>query len=134
MTFTTTRLREAADRLIAAAAAPLQCDPVRDILGDHDIASSEPITRVKVAVIGSGNIGTALMIKVLRLSDHPEIGAMVGIDPDSNGLRRAQRCDVLTTAHSARGLLDMPDFDDIAVVFDTTSAAAHYHLGDFNVV
>jgi acetaldehyde dehydrogenase len=83
------------------------------------------MTRTKVAVIGSGNIGTDLMIKVLRLSEHLEMGAMVGIDPDSDGLRRAQRLGVPTTAGGARGLLDMPGFDDIAVVFDATSATAH---------
>jgi len=83
------------------------------------------MTRTKVAVIGSGNIGTDLMIKVLRLSDHLEMGAMVGIDPDSDGLRRAQRLGVPTTANGVRGLLDMPHFDDIAVVFDATSATAH---------
>lgn len=83
------------------------------------------MTRVKVAVIGSGNIGTDLMIKVLRLSQHLEMGAMVGIDPDSDGLRRAQRLGVPTTARGVRGLLAMPEFDDISVVFDATSAAAH---------
>jgi acetaldehyde dehydrogenase len=83
------------------------------------------MTRTMVAVIGSGNIGTDLMIKVLRLSDHLEMGAMVGIDPDSDGLRRAQRLGVPTTAHGVRGLVDMPEFDDIAVVFDATSASAH---------
>jgi acetaldehyde dehydrogenase len=83
------------------------------------------MTRTKVAVVGSGNIGTDLMIKVLRLSEHLEVGAMVGIDPDSDGLRRAQRLGVPTTAHGVQGLLDMPDFDDIAVVFDATSANAH---------
>jgi acetaldehyde dehydrogenase len=83
------------------------------------------MTRTKVAVIGSGNIGTDLMIKVLRLSEDLEMGAMVGIDPDSDGLRRAQRLGVPTTAGGVRGLLDMPDFDDIAVVFDATSATTH---------
>jgi len=83
------------------------------------------MTRTKVAVIGSGNIGTDLMIKVLRVSQHLEMGAFVGIDPASDGLRRAQRLGVPTTAHGVQGLLDMPDFDDIAVVFDATSAAAH---------
>ena len=39
MTLTTTGLRTAADRLITAAAGPAQCDPVRDILGEADIAS-----------------------------------------------------------------------------------------------
>ena len=85
------------------------------------------MTRTKVAVIGSGNIGTDLMIKVLRVSQHLEMGAFVGIDPASDGLRRAQRLGVPTTAHGVQGLLDMPDFDDIAVVFDATSAAAHPH-------
>jgi acetaldehyde dehydrogenase len=83
------------------------------------------VTRTKVAIIGSGNIGTDLMIKVQRLSKHLEMSAMVGIDPASEGLRRAQRLGVPTTAQGVQGLLDMPDFDDIAVVFDATSAAAH---------
>jgi len=83
------------------------------------------MTRTKVAVIGSGNIGTDLMIKVLRLSKDLEMGAMVGIDPDSDGLRRAQHLGVPTTAGGVRGLLDMPGFDDISVVFDATSATAH---------
>jgi acetaldehyde dehydrogenase len=53
---------------------------------------------VKVAVIGSGNIGTDLMIKVIRLSSVLEMGAMVGIDPASDGLARAAHLGVPTTA------------------------------------
>jgi acetaldehyde dehydrogenase len=83
------------------------------------------MTRTKVAVIGSGNIGTDLMIKVLRLSENLEMGAMVGIDHDSDGLRRAQRLGVPTTAHGAPGLIEAPEFEDIAVIFDATSAVAH---------
>jgi acetaldehyde dehydrogenase len=81
--------------------------------------------RTKVAVIGSGNIGTDLMIKVLRLSDTLEMAAMVGIDPDSDGLARARCLGVPTTHTGVRGLIAMPAFEDIDIVFDATSAAAH---------
>ncbi|NYF57985.1 acetaldehyde dehydrogenase (acetylating) [Micromonospora purpureochromogenes] len=83
------------------------------------------MSHTKVAVIGSGNIGTDLMIKVLRLSHHLEMAAMVGIDPASDGLARARRLGVPTTADGVAGLIAMPDFADIAVVFDATSASAH---------
>ena len=81
--------------------------------------------RTKVAIIGSGNIGTDLMIKVLRGSDHLEMGAMVGIDPESDGLARAARFGVPTTHEGVEGLVAMPAFDDIEIVFDATSAGAH---------
>ena len=83
------------------------------------------MTRTKVAVIGSGNIGTDLMIKVLRLSPTLEMGAMVGIDPASDGLARAARLGVPTTHEGVDGLIAMPGFDDIEIVFDATSAGAH---------
>ena len=82
---------------------------------------------VKVAIIGSGNIGTDLMIKVLRTSRYLEMGAMVGIDPLSDGLSRARRMGVPVTAEGVEGLVRMPEFADIAIVFDATSAAAHAH-------
>ncbi|MFM9552296.1 acetaldehyde dehydrogenase (acetylating) [Streptomyces caniscabiei] len=81
--------------------------------------------RTKVAVIGSGNIGTDLMIKVLRLSDTLEMSAMVGIDPASDGLARAARLNVPTTHEGVDGLIALPGFDDIDIVFDATSAKAH---------
>ena len=83
------------------------------------------MTKTKVAVIGSGNIGTDLMIKVLRLSDTLEMAAMVGIDPDSDGLARAARLKVPTTHEGVDGLIRMNGFDDIGIVFDATSAKAH---------
>ncbi len=81
--------------------------------------------KTKVAIIGSGNIGTDLMIKVIRLSEVLEMGAFVGIDPESDGLKRAAQLGVPTTAEGIDGLLAMPEFDDIAIVFDATSAGAH---------
>jgi acetaldehyde dehydrogenase len=81
--------------------------------------------RTQVAIIGSGNIGTDLMIKVLRLSDTLAMAAMVGIDPDSEGLARAARLGVPTTADGVDGLIAMPGFADIDIVFDATSAKAH---------
>lgn len=83
------------------------------------------MSKTKVAIIGSGNIGTDLMIKVLRTSDVLEMGAMVGIDPDSDGLARAGRFKVPTTAEGVDGLIAMDGFEEIDIVFDATSAGAH---------
>ena len=79
------------------------------------------MAKTKVAIIGSGNIGTDLMIKIMRLSDVLEMGAFVGIDPQSDGLQRAARMGVAITAEG----IDMPEFADIKIVFDATSAGAH---------
>ncbi|MFE2179532.1 acetaldehyde dehydrogenase (acetylating) [Streptomyces sp. NPDC059455] len=87
--------------------------------------SSETTTRTKVAIIGSGNIGTDLLIKVLRLSDTLEITAMAGIDPTSDGLARARRLKVATTHEGVDGLVAMDEFADVGIVFDATSAGAH---------
>jgi acetaldehyde dehydrogenase len=81
--------------------------------------------KLRAAIIGSGNIGTDLMIKILRNGSRLEVAAMVGIDPDSDGLARAQRLGVATTAEGVEGLLKMPAFAGIDIVFDATSAAAH---------
>jgi acetaldehyde dehydrogenase len=83
------------------------------------------MAKMKVAIIGSGNIGTDLMIKIMRLSDVLEMGVMVGIDPQSDGLARAQRLGVATTAEGIDGLIAMPEFADVEIVFDATSAGAH---------
>ncbi|MAB14332.1 acetaldehyde dehydrogenase (acetylating) [Parvibaculum sp.] len=82
---------------------------------------------VKVAIIGSGNIGTDLMIKVMRLSKVLEVGALVGIDPESDGLKRATRLGVPVTSAGVEGLVSMPGFSEIEIVFDATSAGAHKH-------
>lgn len=87
--------------------------------------------KIKAAVIGSGNIGTDLMIKILRNGKHIEMGAMVGIDPESDGLARAGRMGVATTHEGVEGLVKMPEFADIEIVFDATSAGAHVHNDKF---
>jgi acetaldehyde dehydrogenase len=83
------------------------------------------VNRTKVAIIGSGNIGSDLMLKVLRLSQSLEMGAMVGIDPGSDGLARARRLGIPATADGVDGLVALPGFDEIGIVFDATSARAH---------
>lgn len=83
--------------------------------------------KIKAAIIGSGNIGTDLMIKILRNGKHLEMSVMVGIDPESDGLARAKRMGVATTHEGVDGLVKMPEFADIGVVFDATSAKAHMH-------
>ncbi len=81
--------------------------------------------KLKVAIIGSGNIGTDLMIKIMRHGKHLEMGAMVGIDPNSDGLARAARLGIATTHEGVVGLTKMDVFKDIDFVFDATSASAH---------
>ena len=83
------------------------------------------MSKRKVAIIGSGNIGTDLMIKILCHGVHLEMAVMVGIDPDSDGLARARRMGVATTHEGVTGLIAMPEFADIDIVFDATSAGAH---------
>jgi len=83
------------------------------------------MSAAKVAIIGSGNIGTDLMFKVMRTSDVLEMGVMVGIDPESDGLARAARLGIEVTADGVDGLIASPAFGDIEVVFDATSAGAH---------
>lgn len=84
----------------------------------------------KVAIIGSGNIGTDLMIKVLRYSDCLEMSVMVGIDPNSDGLARAKRMGVSVTHEGIDGLITMPEWNDIEIIFDATSAKAHLYNYD----
>ncbi|WP_176598195.1 acetaldehyde dehydrogenase (acetylating) [Sphingobium sp. 15-1] len=83
------------------------------------------MAKTKVAIIGSGNIGTDLMIKIMRLSETLEMGAFVGIDPESDGLKRAARMGVPITAEGIDGLIALDGFKDIAIIFDATSAGAH---------
>lgn len=80
------------------------------------------LAKVKVAILGSGNIGTDLMIKLGR-SDVLELTTVIGIDPDSDGLRQARERGYVTIDTGINGFLERPELADI--VFDATSAKAH---------
>jgi acetaldehyde dehydrogenase len=82
--------------------------------------------RTKTAIIGSGNIGTDLMIKIIRNSQILAVSTMVGIDPQSEGLAQARKFGIPTTHEGVERLIRMPGFEDIEIIFDATSAAAHH--------
>src|SRR6185437_5629287 len=86
------------------------------------ISAARPL---KAAIIGSGNIGTDLMIKILRTSPVLEMAALVGIDPKSEGLERARRFGIPATDQGVKGLQKMDVWPEIELVFDATSASAH---------
>lgn len=87
--------------------------------------------KTKVAIIGPGNIGTDLMIKIVRTSEVLEMSAMVGIDPQSDGLARARRMGFQTTAEGIEGLIKLPEWEEVKLIFDATSAGAHRHNWSF---
>lgn len=80
--------------------------------------------KVKVAIIGSGNIGTDLMFKALR-SEMLEPVWMVGIDSDSDGLKRARDAGLKTAHEGIDGLVPHIAEDGVKICFDATSAYAH---------
>lgn len=82
------------------------------------------MSKVKAALIGSGNIGTDLMIKALR-SQSIEPAWMVGIDPDSAGLAMASENGLKVTHDGIQGLLPHVESDNIRIAFDATSAHVH---------
>lgn len=83
------------------------------------------MTKLNVAIIGSGNIGTDLMMKIVNRSKRMNLAAMVGIDAESDGLKRAREMGIWTTHEGLEGLRKMPAYKDVHIVFDATSAYAH---------
>jgi acetaldehyde dehydrogenase len=78
--------------------------------------------KVKVAILGSGNIGSDLMFKILREPGHMDLALLTGIDPKSEGLVRARSLGVNASDGGIQPILDDPE---IQIVFDATSAYAH---------
>jgi acetaldehyde dehydrogenase len=78
--------------------------------------------KVKVAIIGSGNIGTDLMYKLLKQPGHMELVLLAGIDPASEGLARARALGIRASTEGIKAVLEDPE---IRIVFDATSAKAH---------
>ena len=83
------------------------------------------MARVKAAIIGSGNIGTDLMMKMIKYPQNMELVAVVGIDPDSEGLAMARAHGIATTHEGIDGLKRLPCYGEIGIAFDATSAYAH---------
>ena len=79
-------------------------------------------SKVKVAILGSGNIGSDLMFKILREPGHMELALLTGIEPQSEGLARAR---ALGIGASHDGIQPILDDSEIRIVFDATSAHAH---------
>jgi len=83
------------------------------------------MAKVKAAILGSGNIGTDLMVKMTKNSQNMELAVVVGIDPNSEGLAMARARGVATTAAGIQGLRAMPVYQEVGIVFDATSAYTH---------
>lgn len=83
------------------------------------------MSKINVALIGSGNIGTDLMVKALRSAQLNPVW-MVGIEPKSDGLARARDAGLKTTAEGLDGLLPHLQRDKIRIAFDATSAYVHH--------
>ncbi|KKW91515.1 MULTISPECIES: acetaldehyde dehydrogenase (acetylating) [Sphingobium] len=81
--------------------------------------------KIKAAIIGSGNIGTDLMIKMIKYPQNMELVAVVGIDPASEGLAMAREHGIATTHEGIEGLKKLPCYPEIGIAFDATSAYAH---------
>jgi len=81
--------------------------------------------KTNCAIIGSGNIGTDLMLKILNTSKMLNLIGVIGIDPESEGLAMASGMNIATSSSGLQGFIEMPEYADTQIFFDATSAGAH---------
>ena len=85
--------------------------------------------KLRAAIIGPGNIGTDLLAKLMR-SSFIEPVWMVGVDPESDGLKKARELGLKTTSAGVDGIVPFVKEDDIRIAFDATSAYVHKDNSD----
>ena len=81
--------------------------------------------KTNCAIIGSGNIGTDLMLKIINTSKSLNLTGVIGIDPESEGLAIANSMNVSISSSGLQGFMEMPEYADTKIFFDATSAGAH---------
>ena len=81
--------------------------------------------KTSCAIIGSGNIGTDLMLKIANTSKSLNLIGVIGIDPESEGLAMASTMNIATSSSGLQGFMEMPEYSDTQIFFDATSAGAH---------
>ena len=81
--------------------------------------------KTNCAIIGSGNIGTDLMLKIVNTSKSLNLIGVIGIDPESEGLAMAGTMNIATSSTGLQGFMEMPEYSDTQIFFDATSAGAH---------
>ncbi len=88
------------------------------------------MSKVKCAIIGSGNIGTDLMLKIIKTSQSLSLNGVIGIDPESEGLAMAKSHNIAISSTGLQGFMEMDEYQDTEIFFDATSAGAHKNHHD----
>ena len=83
------------------------------------------MNKTKCAIIGSGNIGTDLMLKIVNTSESLILNGVIGIDPESEGLEMAKSLGIPISSDGLKGFIEMDEYQDTFIFFDATSAGAH---------
>jgi acetaldehyde dehydrogenase len=81
--------------------------------------------KTNCTIIGSGNIGTDLMLKIVNSSKSLNLTGVIGIDSESEGLEMASSMNISISSSGLQGFMEMPEYADTQIFFDATSAGAH---------